>query len=119
MYHLYHLDNQLHNEELHNEDEIRKLCRKLFLFLCDYCLNSAVNRWGNKYDEAVKRQQQGAKVDKRKPLFDQLTNVFTRDQLVELSKKNEMNPDVRSRIYQWYTKGWIIKLRKNVYQKQI
>lgn len=119
MYHLYHLDNQLHNEELHNEDEIRKLCRKLFLFLCDYCLSSAVNRWGNKYDEAVKRQQQGAKVDKRKPLFDQLTTVFTRDQLVELSKKNEMNPDVRSRIYQWYTKGWIIKLRKNVYQKQI
>lgn len=119
MYHLYHLDNQLHNEELHNEDEIRKLCRKLFLFLCDYCLNSAVNRWGNKYDEAVKRQQQGAKVDKRKPLFDQLTNVFTREQLVELSRKNDLNPDVRSRIYQWYTKGWITKLRKNVYQKQI
>ena len=57
-------------------------------------------------------------MDARKPLIDQLTTVFTRDQLSELIRQNELDTEERHFIAQWKAKGWIIKLRKNVYQKQ-
>ena len=59
----------------------------------------------------------GAKIDKRKPLIDQLTNVFTRDQLEELIAKNNLDTEWRKFISKWKMKGWIIKLRTGVYQK--
>ena len=61
----------------------------------------------------------GAKVDKRKPLIEQLTNTFTRAQLDELISRNDLDTEARFFISQWKSKGWIIKIRKNVYQKQV
>lgn len=117
MYHIYHLDNVLHPNEAISEEEIQILCKKLFRFLCDYCLNSSVNRWGKRYEEYYRKQAMGAKIDKRKPLIDQLTNVFTRDQLEELIAKNNLDTEWRKFISKWKMKGWIIKLRTGVYQK--
>lgn len=58
-------------------------------------------------------------MDKRKPLIEQLTTTFTRAQLNELIEQNGLDTEARFFISQWKSNGWIIKLRKNVYQKQI
>lgn len=117
MYHMYQLDNQLAGHELRSEEEIRRLCTKLYRFMCDFCLKSAVNRWGEQYEEYYKKRLQGAKIDCRKALIDQLTTTFTRAQLDELITKNELSTDARFFLSQWTAKGWISKKDKNVYEK--
>ena len=42
-----------------------------------------------------------------------------RAQLNELIEQNGLDTEARFFISQWKSNGWIIKLRKNVYQKQI
>lgn len=117
MYHLYHLDNQLHNKELHTEDEIRHLCQKIYRFLADFCLKSSTNRWGQQYEDFYKKRAQGAQIDKRKPIIDQLTTTFTRNQLELLLKQNDMETEARFFISQWKRKGWIKKVEKNTFRK--
>ena len=56
-------------------------------------------------------------VNKRKPLIEQLTTTFTRAQLEELIDKNQLDTEARFYVSQWKSKGLIVKLRKNVYQK--
>jgi len=124
MYYLYHLENRMAAKNIpgaihREEDQIIKLCIKAYKFLSTYCLNSATNRWGKQYEEYYTKQKQGAKIDQRKPLIQQLTSTFTRAQLIELCDKLQLDTDPRNFISQWKAKGWIIKLRKNVYQKQI
>ncbi len=119
MYHIYQLDNTLHNKQIHTEDEIRHLCQKLYRFLADFCLNSSINRWGSQYEDFYKKRAKGAKVDKRKALVEQLTTTFTREQLEELIRQNEMDTDARFFLSQWKAKGWIERVSKNVFRKQI
>ena len=82
-------------------------------------MRSNTNRWGAIYEQGYKKQKEGAKVDKRKPLIEQLTTVFTRAQLIALIQQNGLDTEARFFISQWKSNGWIIKLRKNVYQKQV
>ena len=102
-----------------DEDHIHRLCIKVYRFLASYCVRSNTNRWGAIYEQGYKKQKEGAKVDKRKPLIEQLTTVFTRAQLDALIQQNGLDTEARFFISQWKSHGWIIKLRKNVYQKQI
>ena len=104
---------------LRTEEAIRKCCVKCYRFLSAYCLKSDTNRWGKTYEEGYRKQKQGAKIDKCKPLIEQLTNVFTRAQLEELIEKNQLDTEARFYVAKWKAKGWIVKLRKNVYQKQL
>lgn len=119
MYHMYHLDNEMHGRELHTETEIRALCRKMYRFMSDFCLNSAVNRWGQQYEEYYHKRALGSKPDTRKPLIEQLTKEFTRAQLCELIEKNNMDTDARRFLSMWKSKGWIEKVGKNVYRKNV
>ena len=52
-----------------DEDHIHRLCIKVYRFLASYCVRSNTNRWGNIYEQGYKKQKEGAKVDKRKPLW--------------------------------------------------
>ena len=124
IYYLYHIENQMaeagiEGEALRTEEQIRKLCIKVYRYLASYCVRSNNNRWGKVYEEGYRKQMAGAKNDKRKPLIEQLTNTFTRAQLDELISRNELDTEARFFISQWKSKGWIIKIRKNVYQKQV
>ena len=119
MYHIYQLDNTLHNKQIHTEDEIRHLCQKLYRFLADFCLNSSINRWGSQYEDFYKKRAKGAKVDKRKALVEQLTTTFTREQLKELIRQNEMDTDARFFLSQWKAMGWIERVSTNVFRKPI
>lgn len=100
-----------------DEDQIRRLCIRVYRFLSSYCVRSNTNRWGKTYEDGYRKQKDGAKVDKRKPLIEQLTTTFTRAQLEELIDKNQLDTEARFYVSQWKSKGLIVKLRKNVYQK--
>ena len=124
MYYLYLVENRMAEQGiegtiLRTEEAIRKCCVKCYRFLSAYCLKSDTNRWGKTYEEGYRKQKQGAKIDKCKPLIEQLTNVFTRAQLEELIEKNQLDTEARFYVAKWKAKGWIVKLRKNVYQKQL
>ena len=119
LYHMYHLDNEMHGKELHTEEEIRSLCRKMYRFMSEFCLNSAVNRWGQQYEEYYHKRALGSKPDRRKPLLEQLTKEFTRAQLCELIERNNMDSEARFFLSRWKSKGWIEKTDKNVYRKLV
>jgi hypothetical protein len=121
---LYQVENRMAEAGIQgvvrrDEDHIHRLCIKVYRFLASYCVRSNTNRWGNIYEQGYKKQKEGAKVDKRKPLIEQLTTVFTRAQLDALIQQNGLDTEARFFISQWKSNGWIIKLRKNVYQKQV
>lgn len=124
MYYLYHIENRLAEQKVEGaicrtEEEIQKLCVKAYKFLAIYCLNSANNRWGKRYEELHNQQKEGAKTDDRKPLIDQLTETFTRAQLIDKCKELQLDTPPKNFLNKWKTKGWIIKIRKNTYQKKI
>ena len=75
------------------------------------------NRWGQQYEDFYKKRAQGAQIDKRKPIIDQLTTTFTRNQLELLLKQNDMETEARFFISQWKRKGWIKKVEKNTFRK--
>ena len=121
---LYQVENRMAEAGIQgvvrrDEDHIHRLCIKVYRFLASYCVRSNTNRWGAIYEQGYKKQKEGAKVDKRKPLIEQLTTVFTRAQLDALIQQNGLDTEARFFISQWKSNGWIIKLRKNVYQKQV
>lgn len=124
MYYLYLLENRMAQEGvegaiMRDEKEIRHLCIKMYKFIAQYCLESNNSRWGAMYESGYHKQKLGAKVDQRKPLIEQLTTTFTRVQLDELIEANKLDTEARHFLSQWKKKGWIIKIDKNTYQKQL
>lgn len=124
IYYLYQVENRMADAKMEgtvhrDEEQIRRLCIKAYKFLCTYCLNSAINRWGKFYEEYYAKKKQGAKIDQRKPLIEQLTDTFTRDQLIALIEKNGLDTEARFFLSQWKAKGLISKVRKNVYRKEL
>lgn len=124
MYYLYLLENRMAQEGvegaiMRDEKEIRRLCIKMYKFIAQYCLESNNRRWGAVYESGYHKQKLGAKVDQRKPLIEQLTTTFTRVQLDELIEVNKLDTEARHFLSQWKKKGWIIKIDKNTYQKQL
>ena len=122
LYYLYDVENRMAEAGIEgavhrDEDQIRRLCIRVYRFLSSYCVRSNTNRWGKTYEDGYRKQKDGAKVDKRKPLIEQLTTTFTRAQLEELIDKNQLDTEARFYVSQWKSKGLIVKLRKNVYQK--
>lgn len=91
----------------------------MYKFIAQYCLESNNSRWGAMYESGYHKQKLGAKVDQRKPLIEQLTTTFTRVQLDELIEANKLDTEARHFLSQWKKKGWIIKIDKNTYQKQL
>lgn len=122
MYYLYQVENRMADAGIEgavhrDEEQIRRLCIKCYRFMSSYCVRSNTNRWGKTYEDGYRKQKEGAKVDKRKALIEQLTTTFTRAQLIELIEQNNLDTEPRFFISQWKSSGKIIKLRKNVYQK--
>ena len=124
LYYLYSIENRMAEEGVEGainrtEEQIRRLCIKVYFFIAAYCIRANTNRWGKIYEEGFRKQKEGAKIDERKPLLDQLTTTFTRNQLIELIELNELDTEARYFISQWKAKGMICKVRKNVYQKTV
>ena len=94
----------------------RKRVKQIYLFAAQYILDAMMGKWGHRYEQLTqKRIEAQSKV--RVPLFNQLTDTFTRDQLTELVKRNETGTPVRVLLSKWKAKGWIEEKQKYVYKK--
>ena len=102
------------NKEL--PSKYHKRIKQIYLFCAQFMLDSLLAKWGHKYDEYTKLRVEGEK-QVRVPIFDQLTNPFSREQLDELVKRLEVGTPTRVFISKWKAKGWIKETQKYVYQK--
>ena len=90
--------------------------KQIYLFAAQYILDSMLSRWGKRYEELTQQRIQGeSRV--RVPLFDQLSQTFTRDQLDELIKRLEISTPSRIFLSKWKAKGWIEETSKFAYEK--
>ena len=94
----------------------RKRVRQIYLFCAQYILDSMLRKWGKRYEELTQQRIQGDS-QVRVPVFDQLSKTFTRDQLDEIIKRNEVSTPTRIFLSKWKAKGWIRETQKHVYQK--
>lgn len=95
----------------------RKRVRQIYLFSAQYILDSMLRKWGKRYEELTQQRIQGES-QVRVPVFDQLSETFTRDQLDEIVKRCEVSTPTRVFLSKWKAKGWIKETQKHVYQKQ-
>lgn len=107
---LYELEGKL------TKTVIKKRCKAIFLYCAQYILDSLMRKWGHRYDELTQQRIQGES-QTRVPVFDQLSNPFTRDQLDELVKRLEIGTPTRVFLSKWKAKGWIRETQKFVYEK--
>ena len=98
---------------------IQRLTRKLYRYFCESILSAMMGRWGAKYNELNKKRSDGVDIKPNERLIDQLTAVFTRQQLDLLIKENGNETESRFFLSQWKAKGWIEKIAKNQYRKLI
>ena len=98
---------------------IQKLCRKIYRWSAERILQPMLTRWGTRYNELLKAREEDAQKGEKKTLFDQLTTVFTRDQINLLIRENGMTTESRFFLSQWKAKGWIEKIDKNQFRKLV
>lgn len=84
-------------------------CIKFYRFMAQYILNGLLAQWGRQYDEMHKHDDDVAKGTVT-PLYDQVPQQFTRDQLQELCAKSGLSP-ARIFLHKW-------KKAKLIHQKE-
>lgn len=112
-YHLYHLEDGA------DEMLIQKRCRQIYLFMAEYILTGMLDRWGKRFEELNTKREQDCAPGQKQNLFDQLTEVFTREQLNMLIEKNgKVTPD-KVFLYRWKKLKVIEIIDKNTFRKTI
>ena len=100
-----------------DEMTAQRRCKRLYRWLAELIHTNLLNRWGERYDTYEREKKKGEPVGGRIPLFDQLSETFTRDQLQQLIVKNEFGTPLRVVLSKWRTQGWIRQVQKNVFEK--
>ncbi|MGM9760833.1 MAG: hypothetical protein ACI30I_12115, partial [Parabacteroides sp.] len=80
-------------------EEARQRCVRFYRFMASYIVEGLLARWGKRFEElqGPAHAEEGPKV----PLFDQLPDRFSRDQLRELIVKLELNTPARIFLSKW------------------
>jgi hypothetical protein len=112
-YYLYRL------EGVYGEDKMQKLCKKIYLYMAEYTLNSMLNRWGKKFEELNQKRDLSHMVQSKPILFEQLTSPFTRDQLNLKIEELGLTTPSRSFLCMWRKMKVIRELDKNTFEKVI
>lgn len=98
------------------EKEIQRRCKQIYLYAANYILKSMLSRWGDRFEAMARKRMQGdSKV--RVPVFNQLTSPFTRQQLDEIVKRNELTTPTKVFISKWKGKGWIDQTGNDTFTK--
>ena len=98
------------------QTKARKYCRQIYLYCSQTILDNMLQKWGKRFEELTTQRIQG-EAQTRVPVFDLCTKTFTRDQLDELIKRQELTTKTRIFICKWKQKGWIRETAKNTYEK--
>ena len=98
------------------EKEIQRRCKQIYLYAANYILKSMLSRWGDRFEAMARKRMQGdSKV--RVAVFNQLTSPFTRQQLDEIVKRNELTTPTKVFISKWKGKGWIDQTGNDTFTK--
>ena len=98
------------------EKEVQRRCKQIYLYAANYILKSMLSRWGDRFEAMARKRMQGdSKV--RVPVFNQLTSPFTRQQLDEIVKRNELTTPTKVFISKWKGKGWIDQTGNDTFTK--
>ena len=92
LYHLWCIDDSSLNP-------VKKHCIKFYHFMAQYILDGLLAQWGRQYDEMHKYDDDVAK-GVVTPLYDQIPQQFSRDQLQELCAKLGLSP-ARIFLHKW------------------
>lgn len=90
---------------------------KFYRYMATYILDGLLTQWGREYESLHKNDE--TEEGPRVPLYDQLPERFSRDQLRELVVKLDLSCPVRTFIFKWRKAKLIhdVEGEKDVYQK--
>ena len=112
-YYLYMLDEQL------TEDTIRRRVSQIYHYMAEYILAGMLARWGVQFENLNAKRELENKQEDKPVLFDQLTEVFTREQLKLQIEKQGLTTPYRVFLYQWKRLRVIEGIDKNTFKKII
>ena len=112
-YYLYMLDEQL------TEDTIRRRVSQIYHYMAEYILAGMLARWGVQFENLNAKRELENKQEDKPVLFDQLTEVFTREQLKLQIEKQGLTTPYRVFLYQWKRLRVIEGVDKNTFKKII
>ena len=99
------------------EQNARKLCRKVYLFMADYILNSLIKRWGKTFEDLNTKRINDNNTNHNPGIFALLGQDFSRDQLKALIKEQGKTTPARMFIYMWMQQGDIIAIDNDHFRK--
>ena len=109
LYHLWTMEG--------SNDAIKRHCIHFYRFMAQYILDGLLAQWGRQYDEMHKHDDDDSRAPVT-PLYDQIPQQFTRDQLQELCTKLGLSP-ARVFLHKWKKAKLIHQPDKNqeLYEK--
>ena len=110
-YYLYMLDEQL------TEDTIRRRVSQIYHYMADYILAGMLARWGVQFENLNAKRELENKQEDKPMLFDQLTEVFTREQLKLQIEKQGLTTPYRVFLCKWKRLRVIEDIDKNTFKK--
>ena len=110
-YYLYMLDEQL------TEDTIRRRVSQIYHYMADYILAGMLARWGVQFENLNAKRELENKQEDKPVLFDQLTEVFTREQLKLQIEKQGLTTPYRVFLCKWKRLRVIEDIDKNTFKK--
>ena len=110
-YYLYMLDEQL------TEDTIRRRVSQIYHYMAEYILAGMLTRWGVQFENLNAKRELENKQEDKPMLFDQLTEVFTREQLKLQIEKQGLTTPYRVFLCQWKRLRVIEDIDKNTFKK--
>ena len=112
-YYLYMLDEQL------TEDTIRRRVSQIYHYMAEYILAGMLARWGVQFENLNAKRELENKQEDKPVLFDQLTEVFTREQLKLQIEKQGLTTPYRVFLCKWKRLRVIEDIDKNTFKKII
>lgn len=101
-----------------SSSQVRQRCCQIYLYMAEYILQSLLDRWGKKFEDFnLKRYQEKTPVKKEEGLFFLLSEEFTREQLKQLVKQQNLTTPARQFIWMWMKSGDIVAVDKNHFRK--
>ena len=108
-YYLYSLEGE-------TGEEVRRRCRRIYLYMAEFILDGLISRWGKRFEEFNAKRNESFE-DSRPQLFEQIPSEFTRDQLRQLITDLGLATPGRTFIYLWKRLKAIEEIEPNRYRK--
>ena len=112
-YYLYILEDKL------SEEVIRRRVSQIYHYMAEYILAGMLARWGVQFENLNAKRELENKQEDKPMLFDQLTEVFTREQLKLQIEKQGLTTPYRVFLCQWKRLRVIEDVDKNTFKKII